>query len=383
MAYVEGVASKTLSKGPAAIAGRLKLSGRVKDGYQTAEIETMQKLKAFKRISVLLLFTVMVLVLLGGLALRRYAKTPGSHLDRQVVFSIVPGEAFSQLAARLETEGVIISPFKFKLLARLKGADKRLRSGEYQLSSAMTPDQILEVLINGRAFLYRLTIPEGFTARQIAAQIASQGLGNEEEFMRLATDTQIAHDLGIEAQSLEGYLFPDTYYFPKQVAALTIVKKMVERFKEQFKPEWHERAHELNLSVHEVVTLASIIEKETGDPSERPLISSVFHNRLKKKMRLESDPTVIYGIKDFDGNLKRSHLTTPTPYNTYIIKGLPPGPIANPGQAAIEAALYPAQTQYLFFVSKQDHTHHFSATIAEHRRAVRKYQLHHRHRPGS
>jgi UPF0755 protein len=343
----------------------------------------MQKSKALKQISILLLSALVVLLLLGGLALKRYANTPGSHLDRQVVFSIAPGEAFNQLAARLETEGVITSPFKFKLLARIKGADKKLKSGEYRLSSAMTADQILEVLTNGKVFLYRLTIPEGFTARQIAAQIASQGLGNEEAFMGLVTHAQTAHDLGIEAQSLEGYLFPDTYYFPKQVTALTIVQKMVERFKEQFKPEWHERARELNMSVHEVVTLASIIEKETGDPSERPLISSVFHNRLKKKMRLESDPTVIYGIKDFDGNLTRSHLTTPTPYNTYIIKGLPPGPIANPGRAAIAAALYPAQTKFLFFVSKQDHTHHFSATIAEHRQAVRKYQLRSRHRPRS
>ena len=343
----------------------------------------MRKLKTFKRISVLLLSGIVVLSLLGGLALRRYANTPASHLDHPVVLSIAPGEAFSQLAARLETEGVITSPFKFKLLARIEGVDKKLKSGEYQLSSAMTPGQILEVLISGKVFLYRLTIPEGYTARQIAAQVASQGLGNEEEFMGLVTNAQTAHEMGIEAQSLEGYLFPDTYYFPKQVGALTIVQKMVQRFKEQFKPEWRERARELNLSVHEVVTLASIIEKETGDPSERPLISSVFHNRLKKKMRLESDPTVIYGIKDFDGNLKRSHLATPTPYNTYIIKGLPPGPIANPGRAAIEAALYPARTDYLFFVSKQDHTHYFSATIEEHHRAVRKYQLHRRHRPRS
>ena len=343
----------------------------------------MQKLKTFKRISVLLLSAIVVLSLLGGVVLRRYANTPASHIDRSVVLSIAPGEAFGQLAARMETEGLITSPFKFKLLARIKGVDKKLKSGEYRLSSTMTPERILEVLISGRVFLYRLTIPEGYTARQIAAQIASQGLGNEEEFMDLVTNARIAHDLGIEAQSLEGYLFPDTYYFPKQVGALTIVQKMVQQFKEQFKPEWQERARELNLSVHEVVTLASIIEKETGDPSERPLISSVFHNRLKKKMRLESDPTVIYGIKDFDGNLKRSHLTTPTPYNTYIIKGLPPGPIANPGRAAIEAALYPAQTDYLFFVSKQDHTHHFSATIEEHRRAVRKYQLHRRRRPRS
>ena len=150
---------------------------------------------------------------------------------------------------------------------------------------------------------------------------------------------------------------------------------MVRRFQEVFTPAWEERARERKMTVHQVVTLASIIEKETGAPAERPVISSVFHNRLQKDMRLASDPTVIYGIKDFNGNLTRKDLTTPTPYNTYKIKGLPPGPIANPGADAIQAALYPADTDFLFFVSKRDGTHHFSKTYPEHEKAVRKYQL--------
>ena len=150
---------------------------------------------------------------------------------------------------------------------------------------------------------------------------------------------------------------------------------MVQRFRSVFKPEWEERAASFGFTVHEVVTLASIIEKETGATFERPLISSVFHNRLRKKMRLESDPTVIYGIKDFNGNLTRKHLKTRTPYNTYKIRGLPAGPIANPGRASLEAALFPEKTKYIYFVSKKDRTHYFSTNLKEHNRAVRKYQL--------
>jgi UPF0755 protein len=150
---------------------------------------------------------------------------------------------------------------------------------------------------------------------------------------------------------------------------------MLERFRSNFSTDWEQKAAEIGFSLHEVITLASIIEKETGDPSERPLISSVFHNRLKRGMRLETDPTVIYGIKDFDGNLTRKHLETPGPYNTYIIKGLPPGPIASPGKKAIEAAVFPAQTEYLFFVSKNNGSHHFSSSLDDHNRAVQYYQL--------
>lgn len=340
-------------------------------------------MKALRRI-ILFLFTVaFACAAWAGVALYKYSNEPGAELDRQVIFSVSSGEAFDHLIERLSTAGLITSPFKFKLLARLKGDDKKLKAGEYNLSAAMSPNRILDVLVRGKSFLYRLTIPEGYNAKQIAAEVAAQHLGDAQTFLDLVDDPETASHLAIEAQSLEGYLFPDTYLLPKDVSALTIISKMVTRFKKQFKPEWIARAHQLNFSVHQVVTLASMIEKETGDPAERPIISSVFHNRLKKKMRLESDPTVIYGIKDFDGNIKRSHLSTPTPYNTYVIRGLPPGPIASPGLASIEAALYPAKTNYLFFVSKKDSTHHFSATIEEHTRAVRKYQLRRKRKPKS
>lgn len=307
--------------------------------------------------------------------MHRFIHSPADKTDNQATFIIHAGETFNELAARLKNKGIITSTTRFRFYSRITGSDKRLKAGEYRLSATMTPAHILDMLVQGRSILYRLTIPEGYTIEQIAQEIARQGLGTAEDIQMLATDPLVAQSNAIEAQTLEGYLFPDTYYFPKDVEPRKIIAKMVKRFKAQFQPVWEQRAKELDFSVHQIVTLASIIEKETGAPSERPVIASVFHNRLKKKMRLESDPTVIYGIPNFDGNIKRHHLQTRTPYNTYKIRGLPPGPIANPGSASIEAALYPDQTDFLYFVAKQDGTHHFSTNIKDHNRAVRKYQL--------
>jgi UPF0755 protein len=313
--------------------------------------------------------------------MHRFIHTPADTADNQATFVIRTGERFNALAARLKSEGIITSTTRFRLYSRLTGSDKRLRAGEYRLSATMAPVQILDVLVQGKSILHRLTIPEGYTIAQIAQEVAEQGLGRAEEIQKLAADPMVAQLYSIEAKTLEGYLFPDTYYFPKHVEPQKVISTMVERFKTQLEPEWEQRAKELNFTVHQIVTLASIIEKETGAPQERPVIASVFHNRLKKKMRLESDPTVIYGIPNFDGNIKRHHLQTTTPYNTYKIKGLPPGPIANPGRAAIKAALYPDQTNFLYFVSKKNGTHHFSTNIKDHNRAVRKYQLRRRRKP--
>jgi len=239
----------------------------------------------------------------------------------------------------------------------------------------MSPAEILEKLVKGDVVLYRLTIPEGYTMRQIADLVGESGVAGRDVFLKALSNRQLIAAQNIDAQSFEGYLFPDTYFFPKDVSAEKIISAMVSRFRTAMTSRRLERAQELGLSVHEVVTLAAMIEKETGAAEERPVISSVFHNRLKRGMRLESDPTVIYGIEDFDGNLTRKHLAEQTPYNTYRIKGLPAGPIANPGEAAIEAALYPADTGYLYFVARKDGTHQFSTNIRDHNRAVAKYQL--------
>jgi len=304
-----------------------------------------------------------------------YAAQPSGNDISEKVITVLPGQHFKMIASHLEEAGIIRESLRFKLFARFKGYDKRIKAGEYKLSGALSPRQVLEIMVSGKVALYRITIPEGYNLVQIAGIISKMGLAEAPVFIRSATDPAMVNALGVEAGSLEGYLFPDTYHFPKGLPLNEIMGTMVNRFREIFSTEWQERARQMDMSVHQVVTLASIIEKETGAAFERPLIASVFHNRLAKGMRLSSDPTVIYGIKNFDGNLTRKHLTTATPYNTYLNKGLPPGPIANPGLASLEAALYPAETDYLFFVSKKDSTHQFSTTFKEHSRAVKKYQL--------
>jgi len=311
--------------------------------------------------------------------LKLFASTPADKsASAPVIINVRPGQTLNTTADILSRENLIKNARKFVLVARFKGYDKRLKAGEYLLSASMTPLQLLEIMVKGTVKLYKLTIPEGYNLDQIAESVDTANFGTKMDFIQAATDIARVRQMGLEGETFEGYLFPDTYFFPKEVTIERIISAMVKRFWSVFVPEWQSRAKDLGLTVHQVVTLASIIEKETGAPFERPIISSVFHNRLKKKMRLESDPTVIYGIKNFDGNLTRKHLTTPTAYNTYKIRGLPSGPIANPGSASLEAALYPDDTKFVYFVSRKDSTHQFSTSLKQHNLAVRKYQLNRR-----
>ena len=333
-------------------------------------------LKNLKFIIIAVLFLLFSGLFCFMLNLFTYAEKPASTngcIEKTVI--IKSGQDFKSFSIILHKAGIIKEPNKFNLFARIKGYDKKVKAGEYLLSASMSPNKILQIMVGGKVRLHKLTIPEGYSLNQIASNITGAGLGKEEEFLRAANDSSLVHEEGIDAETFEGYLFPDTYYFPKSITPEMIISTMVNRFRSVFTPAFKEQAKKLGLSIHQIVTLASIIEKETGDPVERPVISSVFHNRLKKNMRLESDPTVIYGIKAFDGNIKKRHLETLTPYNTYKIIGLPAGPIASPGIKAIEAALYPADTNFLYFVSKKDSTHMFSTNIRDHNRAVRKYQL--------
>lgn len=305
----------------------------------------------------------------------KYANQPGYVSEKNKVFIVKMGQNTNAVTKELFEQELIKEPLKFKFLARLKGLSKNIKAGEYIFSSSMTPLDIIEKMIKGKVRLLKITIPEGFTIRQIASVVGGAGLVKQDIFYQYATDPLLAKDMGIDAHTFEGYLFPDTYHFSKGIASKKVISVMHKRFRSVFKPEWEKRAQDIGFTVHEIVTLASIIEKETGAPFERPIISSVFHNRLKKRMRLESDPTVIYGINNFNGNLTRKDLRRRTPYNTYRKKGLPLGPIANPGAESLKAALYPEDTDYLYFVSKRDATHQFSKNIREHNRAVRRYQL--------
>lgn len=304
----------------------------------------------------------------------RLIAAPRPRLPRLV--DIRPGSSLRAVAARLEREGIIDSALRFELLGRLRGWASDVQAGQYRLGAHLTPVQIARILTAGRVHLHRLTVPEGYTVAQIARLTEIRGLCPAAAFIERARDGSRVRNLGVPAASLEGYLFPDTYLLAYGADCDTLLQAMTDRFRQVFDAPWRERARELGLSVNEVVTLASIVEKETGVAAERPLIASVFHNRLQRRMRLQSDPTVIYGLGErFKGNLTRAHLREPGPYNTYRIAGLPPGPIANPGRAALEAALFPADSDYLYFVAKPDRTHHFSKTLAEHNRAVQRHQI--------
>jgi UPF0755 protein len=321
------------------------------------------------------LAAVTALIGITSLRLYHYAHSPSSDDKTGKIIEIMPGQGFSSTTARLAKEGVIISPAKFKIIAAISGDDKKIKAGEYMFSPSMTPASIIYALVNGKVYMHKLTIPEGYNIQQVAEAVEHDGICSRDQFENAAKDSAAAMAMGIPGQTFEGYLYPETYFYPRGTDPSIIVRDMVNRFKKVYKSEWSQREAALGMTQHQIVTLASIIEKETGAAIERPLISSVFHNRLKENMRLETDPTVIYGIENFDGNLTRVHLRTPGPYNTYMNKGLPIGPIANPGYKSLEAALFPADSDYLFFVSRKDGTHEFARTYEEHIQNIRKYQL--------
>jgi UPF0755 protein len=324
-----------------------------------------------------LILTVTAIVFLLALCLTIafgiFLVRPADKAGSDQVFVVKEKQSLGEAAEELETRGIIKSRKLFAFWAKLTGHTKQIKAGEYALSAKMAPVEILEKLRKGTVITYAVTIPEGYTMEQIADLLESKGLVQKARFLSLGRDPKVLSHYGITGTSLEGYLFPDTYHFSRGLPALTLIDVMVKRF-------WHmvgplkERAEEVRMAMKDVVILASIVEKETGRPDERPEIASVFLNRLKKGMRLDSDPTVIYGLEGFNGNLTKEDLSHGTPYNTYVIRGLTPGPIANPGLDAIKAVLYPARTDYLYFVSKNDGSHHFSKTLAEHNRAVETYQ---------
>ncbi|WHZ22089.1 MAG: Murein endolytic transglycosylase MltG [Nitrospira sp.] len=274
----------------------------------------------------------------------------------------------------MKREHLIRSRSAFLMLGKTRDIDRKIQPGEYELDAGMAPKEILVKLLAGRVVLHPVTIPEGYTMAQIAEVLAAENITDVKEFTKLVRDRTFIATLGVEADSLEGYLFPETYSFARGTKAKDVIKTMVDGLYHVWGTDLQEQAARLKLSLHQVLTLASVIEKETGVKDERELIAAVFHNRLRKKIPLQSDPTVIYGLPAFDGNIHKRDLASLSPYNTYRVQGLPPGPIASPGVHSLRAALFPAQASYLYFVSRNDGTHHFSSTLAEHNEAVEKYQ---------
>ena len=277
------------------------------------------------------------------------------------------------IARLLQSKGVIRDASRFYLLALLKHSIHRLQAGEYAFSTLDLPEGVLEKIANGKVVVYVLTLPEGSTLQDVAGIVDRARLAGFGEIIQAGRSASLAQALNIKANGLEGYLFPDTYRFKKPVSGASIVGRMVARFRQELPADRQSLEKELGMSLNQVVTMASIIEKEAKLDPERSIIAGVFYNRLKIGMPLQSDPTAVYDLPGFSGPITAADLKRQSPYNTYRIKGLPPGPICNPGKKSIMAALHPAKVPYLYFVSSNDGAHHFSVTCEEHQKAVSHY----------
>ncbi len=313
-----------------------------------------------------------------ALRLSRWVRAPFGAAGERVV-EIPPGATIAEVAQGLAGEGVVSDGERFFLYERLRHAGRKLKHGEYGFTLPMSPEQVLDHLLSGKVKTYKVTVPEGLRMDQIAPLFAEVGVASGVALLSAMKDAGLMKKLGVPAVNAEGFLFPDTYVLPKGRAPAQIVAEMVAHFRGAYEKARAEPGADLSLGELRTVTLASIIEKETGAPAERPRISCVFRNRLRRGMKLQTDPTVIYAMLlaegHFDGDLTKKMLLTPHPYNTYTVYGLPPGPIANPGLAALEAAFHPAPCRDLYFVAKGDGTHAFCPTLVCHNQNVERYQI--------
>ena len=314
----------------------------------------------------------------GWLQARAFLEATPSAAHEERVVEIPRGWGPQRISSLLHEQGVVTDAERFALFLRWKHAAPGLRAGEYRFWTDQTPDEVLDVLLHATEVTYSVTLAPGLRIEEMAARVQEAGRGSAERYTALSRDPDFIAGLGLplsEApENLEGILVPETYSFSRDADEEDVLRAQARRFVEIWDGSRLARAQEIGMTPYEVVVLASVVEKETGAAAERPLIAGVFHNRLRKGMRLESDPTIIYGLVDYDGNIRRSDIRRPHRWNTYVIPALPPTPIASPGVEAIDAVLRPTETKALFFVSRNDGTHHFSETYAEHARMVRKYQ---------
>jgi UPF0755 protein len=288
------------------------------------------------------------------------------------------GSGSATIARRLADAGVVQDVSRFRIALWVTGQGRRLQAGEYRFDRPMSPREVIDKLARGEVFVTPITFREGLTIRQMAALYESKGFGDAREFIAAAARGELIQDLDPAAKDLEGYLFPDTYTLPRKATAEQLVTRMVAGFRKALTSDIVDAMTAKGLTVRRLVTLASIVEKETGNTEERPLVAAVYANRLKIGMGLQCDPTVIYALERagrYNGNLTREDLQFDSPYNTYRYAGLPPGPIAAPGRASLAAAASPAPVPYLYFVSKNDGSHAFAETLDEHNRNVQRYQV--------
>jgi len=322
----------------------------------------------------LFLFFVMAPLLALSLAGGKiyYDLSVWTYSGPEIVFSISPGENFSKINGRLKNSNIISNPKVFHHYCKLRGYLTSFRTGSFKIPPRANMLKVIDILLKDPGITIRVTIPEGKNIFEIGKLLESRGVTPYKEFIKWTRNPKFMQELGIPAARVEGYLFPNTYNFSPKSSAKQVIRAMVKEFRKNYKEIVGTPSL---LSDHEVVILASIVEKETGAAHERPTIAGVFHNRLKKPMRLQSDPTTIYGIYEtYNGNLRKKHLQTKTPYNTYRINGLPKGPISNPGKESLKAVIQPTNHKFLYFVSKNDGTHIFSRTYKDHRKAVKKWQ---------
>jgi UPF0755 protein len=327
------------------------------------------------RILGILILSASLLVTWLMLDFRHFAETPLNLPDDGVLYTLNPGSSVGVLAADLHQQNILDNPLYLRLLARWEGQASRLQAGEYRIAPGTTPTALLSLLASGKVTSYELTLVEGWTFRQVMAVVSDHEA--LKQTLEGLPDDEIMRRLGHEGEHPEGRFFPDTYHFPRGTTDTAFLQRAYNAMDRFLRVEWPSRDTGLPLkSPYEALILASIVERETGVPEERPEIAGVFTRRLQKRMKLQTDPTVIYGMgESFDGNIRRADLKADTAYNTYVHRGLTPTPICMPSGDAIRAALHPAPGSSLYFVSKGNGSHQFSATLEEHNRAVRKYQL--------
>jgi UPF0755 protein len=328
-----------------------------------------------------LLFGLIVLLLLGAGAaawlLAGVNRPYRGYQEAEQFVEIPQGSGPAGIARRLVAAGVVRNTTTFRLAVWLTGKGRRLQAGEYRFDQPVSAREVVDKIARGEVYLRPITFPEGFTMRQMAHTYGQKGFGTADAFMTAARNVSLISSVDPAAEDLEGYLFPDTYSLPRRATADQLVARMVASFDKALTPQLRQDAAARGLGVRELVTLASIVERETGNDAERPLVAAVYSNRLRFGMPLLCDPTVIYALERagrYNGNLTRENLMFDSPYNTYRYPGLPPGPIANPGRSSLQAAAHPADVPYLYFVSRNDGTHAFAATLEEHNRNVELYQ---------
>lgn len=315
-------------------------------------------------------FAILALIVVAGASvLYRFWLEPGPPLNPPRMVKVRPGEGLRAIADELQARKVVRSALAFEIFARATGAGRHLQVGEYRFAGAETVAQVLGHLARGEAVFITVTIPEGATVHQIAERLDAAGLVCDWRFERAARNSPLIRALGLAPLGAEGYLFPATYRFAPGTSVEKILATMLARFYELLTPRVEARVDQMGLTTGQLITLASMVEKEAKAPAERPLIAGVFYNRLRLHMPLQSDPTAEYGSPGVSQQVAAA-VHTPSAYNTYTIMGLPPGPIANPGHASIEAALYPTPSDYLYFVARKDGTHIFSRSLKEHDRAI-------------